>query len=40
MKSVEEAAIKNAEKEYEKRRIAILIKENDRDRVGLSDNME
>ncbi|XP_059071576.1 uncharacterized protein LOC131868124 [Cryptomeria japonica] len=39
MKSLEEVAIKNVE-EYEKRRIEQLMKDIDRDRVGLSMNME
>ncbi|XP_059068882.1 uncharacterized protein LOC131859305 [Cryptomeria japonica] len=40
MKSLEEASIKNVEKEYKKRRIEQLMKENDRDRVGLAMNLE
>lgn len=40
MKSIGEAAIYNIEKEYEKRRIETLIKAIDRDRVGLTINME
>lgn len=40
MTSLEEATIKNVEKEYEKRRIEQLMKDIDRDRVGLAMNLE